>query len=165
MGQWVVAAGSVLAGGASAFAAAPGTSSAGGPAHGPGCVPPTATAPSMGGGPGAGHRPGGPGLAPGGLPLLAPAVVLAAATGYLGMPAAQVTADLEAGQTLDDAANRVSGKNPGGLQAALLVQIEARLGQAVTAGTLTGAREEQLIAGVQHALAQWMARAGGPVGG
>jgi urease accessory protein UreF len=74
---------------------------------------------------------------------------LAAAASYLGLTSAQLLSDLQSGKTLGQVASSTSGKSTAGLIAALVTHETAELDAAVTAGKLTQAQEQTLIANLQ----------------
>ena len=90
--------------------------------------------------------------------LLGRPLIVAAAAGYLGMPADQVRSGLKGGRSLTALANGVPGKTPAGLQAAILSAVQSRLAQAVSAGQFTAARQQETLRGVQQRLPQLMTR-------
>lgn len=91
--------------------------------------------------PGPGFGPGGP-AGPGGL---GPGSRIGAAASYLGLTEQQLFKQLAAGKSLAELA-QARGKSLGGLQAAMLAAIHARLDKAVSAKLLTAAQEQQLLA-------------------
>ena len=90
---------------------------------------------------------------------------LAAAASYLGITAAQLIADVQAGQTPAQVANATSGKSAAGLVAALVTHETAELDAAVAAGKLTSAQEQTLLANLQQRFTDFVngiRPAGGP---
>jgi hypothetical protein len=73
-------------------------------------------------------------------------------TDYLGITAAQLRADLKAGQTLAQIANATPGKSAAGLVQALTAAAKARLDAAVAAGRLTSAQEQFALAKLTPAI-------------
>ena len=93
-----------------------------------------------------------------GFAMLGRQVVVQTTANYLGVPQQQVTSDLKSGMSLNQIASSVSGKTPAGLQAALQQAVQTKLGEAVTAGKLTGAQEQKIMARVEKMLPKLMAR-------
>jgi hypothetical protein len=116
---------------------------------------------ALGGGPGGrggfdhGHR-GGPGGGP---------VSLDAAATYIGISAADLRTQLDAGKTLAAVAT-ANGKTADGLGAALTTAAKSDLDAAVTAGRLTQAQEDKILANLPTRLDQEIneVHTGGPHG-
>jgi hypothetical protein len=66
-------------------------------------------------------------------------------TGYLGLSAMQIKADLKAGQTLAQIANATPGKSAAGLVAAITASLKTKLDAAVTAGKLSATTESAIM--------------------
>lgn len=81
-------------------------------------------------------------------------------TAYLGITAAQLRADLKAGQTLAQIANATPGKSAAGLVQALTDAAKTRLDAAVAAGKLTSAQEQFVLAKLTPAITAFVNRAG-----
>jgi ribosomal protein L10 len=75
---------------------------------------------------------------------------LTAAADYLGITTAQLLSDLQSGQTLAQVASATSGKSADGLIAALVSSETQELDAAVTAGKLTQAQEQEMLANLQQ---------------
>jgi urease accessory protein UreF len=76
--------------------------------------------------------------------------MLAVAADYLGITTAQLLSDLQSGQTLAQVASATSGKSADGLIAALVGSETQELDAAVSAGRLTQAQEQELLANLQQ---------------
>jgi hypothetical protein len=87
------------------------------------------------GGPGFGHGPRGDDFT-------------AAAT-YLGIPESALTTQLQAGKTLAQVADATSGMSAAGLVDALVAHETTELNGALSAGTITPAQHDQLVAGLK----------------
>ena len=74
---------------------------------------------------------------------------LDAATGYLGLTAAQLRTQLHSGKTLAQIAT-AQGKDPAKLVDALVNAETAQLDKAVQAGKLTAAQEQQILANLKQ---------------
>ena len=70
--------------------------------------------------------------------------IVSAVTGYLGLTAQQLRADLRSGETLAQVAT-VQGKPVSGLEQAIEAAVKSRLDQAVAAGKITSQREELIV--------------------
>jgi hypothetical protein len=79
-------------------------------------------------------------------PGLVPVPGLASIASYLGVSGEQVRKDLRSGQTLAQVADATAGKSAAGLIAALVTARKAKLEAAVTAGKLTRAKSDKLLA-------------------
>ena len=90
---------------------------------------------------------------------------LAAAASYLGITSAQLVSDLQSGQTPAQVANATSGKSAAGLVAALVTHETAELDAAVTAGKLTSAQEQTLLANLQQRFTDFANGVRPPFGG
>jgi hypothetical protein len=119
---------------------------------------------ALGGGPGGRGehgRHGGPGGGP---------VSLDAAATYIGISASDLRTQLEAGKTLAAVAT-ANGKTADGLKAALTTAAKSDLDAAVTAGRLTQAQEDKILAALPTRLDQEInevhtgGHGGGPDGG
>jgi hypothetical protein len=77
----------------------------------------------------------------------------AAAAAYLGVPRAQLRAELRAGRTLAAVAQATRGKSASGLIAAIVSGARLRLDASVAAGRLTAAREKLLLAMLERRVA------------
>jgi hypothetical protein len=75
---------------------------------------------------------------------------LSAAATYLGITPAALKADLQSGKTLAQVADATSGKSAAGLIDALVASEKSKLDAAVSAGKLTAAQEQTLLANVQQ---------------
>jgi uncharacterized coiled-coil protein SlyX len=95
------------------------------------------TFPDHPGGPGGPHGAGGP---------HGPSDDLAAVASYLGSTTAALLTDLQSGKTLAQVAGATSGKSTDGLIAALVAAEKTELATAVTAGRLTQAQADAMIA-------------------
>jgi hypothetical protein len=93
-----------------------------------------------GGGPGFGHRFGGPGEFHKGLD--------AAAT-YLGLTEAQLQSQLQSGKSLAEVA-KAQNKSVSGLEDVLVKDVQDKLDQAVKDGRLTKAQEQQMLSGLKQ---------------
>jgi hypothetical protein len=71
-----------------------------------------------------------------------------AAAAYLGLTEAQLHSELESGKTLAEVA-QAHGKSVGGLIDALVNATKKRLDEAVTAGHLTKAQEDEMLSGLR----------------
>jgi len=78
---------------------------------------------------------------------------LSAAATYLGITPAALRADLQSGKTLAQVADGTSGKSASGLVDALVASEKSTLDAAVSAGKLTAAQEQTLLANVQQRVA------------
>jgi hypothetical protein len=87
------------------------------------------------------HGPGGRGFGHG-----AGGDELTAAAGYLGLTESALVTQLEAGKTLAQIAGATSGKTVAGLVDALVAAEKTEIAAAVTAGRLTQAQADQVIA-------------------
>jgi hypothetical protein len=116
------------------------------------------------------NRPGGPyarargargrGWSSAGRALLATRGALgASASGYLGVPAAKLRADLQAGKTLAQIADATGGKSAAGLINALVAAKRGQLAAAAAAGLTTRAREDLLLAKLPKRMAALVAGA------
>jgi hypothetical protein len=116
---------------------------------------------ALGGGPGGrggpGHHRGGPGGGP---------ITLDAAATYIGISASDLRTQLDAGKTLAAIAT-ANGKTVDGLEAALTTAAKADLDAAVTAGRLTQAQEDKILADLPARLDHEVneVHTGGPGGG
>ena len=116
---------------------------------------------ALGGGPGGrggpGHGHGGPGGGP---------VSFDAAATYIGISATDLRTQLAAGKTLAAIAT-ANGKTVDGLKAALTTAAKSDLDAAVTAGKLTQAQEDKILAALPARLDEEIneAHTGGPGGG
>lgn len=79
-----------------------------------------------------------------------PSDELSAAATYLGITADALKTDLQSGKTLAQVADATSGKSAAGLVQALVAAEKSELDAAVTAGKLTAAQEQTLLANVQQ---------------
>ena len=95
----------------------------------------------------------GAGVAAGAKRPHAPGVLLRAAAQYLGIDRAVLAKDVRSGQTLAQIAG-ARGKSVSGLEAAMVAAVKTKLDTAVTAGRLTSAREQQVLARVQKVVAR-----------
>ena len=77
---------------------------------------------------------------------------------YTGLTPAQVRADLASGKTLTAVVSGVPGKTVQGLESALTAALTTRLNARVTAGHLTSAREQQVLAAFGKRLPAMMTR-------
>ncbi len=77
---------------------------------------------------------------------------------YTGLTPAQVRAELASGKTLTAVVSGVPGKTVQGLDAALTAALTTRLNARVTAGHLTSAREQQVLAAFGKRLPAMMTR-------
>ena len=75
-------------------------------------------------------------------------VSLRTAGGYLGMSSAQLRSELRSGRTLAQVADATPGKSAAGLTEAIVNARKAKLEAAATAGTITKARENELVSGL-----------------
>jgi hypothetical protein len=91
----------------------------------------------------------GAGVAAGAKRHHAPGVLLKAAAQYLGVDRATLAKDLRGGQTLAQVAD-ARRKSVDGLEAAMVAAVKTKLDVAVSAGRLTSAREQQVLARVQE---------------
>ena len=108
---------------------------------------------------GVGHGPGGPGGrrgGPGGGPF-----DLTAVTDYLGLTAAQLRTQLEAGKSLADVA-KAQGKTVAGLEDAIVAAATKKLDAAVAAGKLTAAQEATMLADLKSHVDDMVNRTGPP---
>jgi hypothetical protein len=103
-----------------------------------------------------GPGPGGRGHRPGGGPVDALAVA-----GYLGITAAQLRTQLEAGNSLADVA-KAQGKTVAGLQDAIVAAATKRLDAAVADGKLTAAQKTEMLTRLKADLDDIVDRAGPP---
>jgi hypothetical protein len=116
---------------------------------------------ALGGGPGGdggpGHHRGGPGGGP---------IALDAAATYIGISASDLRTQLDAGKTLAAVA-AANGKTVDGLEAALTTAAKTDLDAAVTAGKLTQAQEDKILADLPARLDHEVneVHTGGPGGG
>ena len=116
---------------------------------------------ALGGGPGGrggpGHHRGGPGGGP---------IALDAAATYIGISASDLRTQLDAGKTLAAIAT-ANGKTVDGLEAALTTAAKTDLDAAVTAGKLTQAQEDKILADLPARLDHEVneVHTGGPGGG
>jgi hypothetical protein len=85
-------------------------------------------------------------------PALARAGGTNVVTGYLGITASQLRADLKSGQTLAQIANATPGKSAAGLVQALTAAVKTRLDAAVAAHRLTAAQEQFVLAKLTPAI-------------
>ena len=83
---------------------------------------------------------------------------LAAAATYLGLSVGQVQQDLQGGKSLAAIA-QAQGKSVPGLQQALVAAAKARLDQAVSAGQMTAAQEQQQLQALTQRISQLVNRA------
>ena len=111
---------------------------------------------------GVGPGPGGPGGRPR-RPRRRP-VRPAAVTDYLGLTAAQLRTQLEAGKTLADIA-KAQGKTVAGLEDAIVAAATKKLDAAVAAGKLTAAQEATMLADLKSHVDDMVNRTGPPAGG
>jgi hypothetical protein len=102
-----------------------------------------------------GPGPGGPGGGHGG-PFDQSAV-----TDYLGLTAAQLRTQLEAGKSLADVA-KAQGKTVAGLEDAIVAAATKKLDAAVTAGKLTAAQEATMLADLKSHVDDMVNRTGPP---
>ena len=79
-----------------------------------------------------------------------PSDELSAAATYLGVTADALKTDLQSGKTLAQVADATSGKSAAGLIDALVASEKTELDAAVSAGKLTAAQEQTLLANVQQ---------------
>jgi hypothetical protein len=107
---------------------------------------------------GIGHGPGGPGGRGGG------PFDLTAVTDYLGLTAAQLRTQLDAGKSLADVA-KAQGKTVAGLEDAIVAAATTKLDAAVTAGKLTAAQETTMLADLKSHIDDMVNRTGPPPGG
>jgi hypothetical protein len=70
---------------------------------------------------------------------------LGAASSYLGLTADQLRTQLQSGKSLADVA-KAEGKSVDGLKQAILSAVQTKLDQAVTAGRMTSAQRDQILA-------------------
>ena len=91
----------------------------------------------------------GVGVASGAKRQHAPRILLAAAAQYLQIDRTTLADDLRSGQSLAQIAG-ARGKSVSGLEAALVAAVRTKLDAAVSAGRLTSAREQRLLARVQE---------------
>jgi hypothetical protein len=77
--------------------------------------------------------------------------VVSAVTGYLGLSAQQLRADLAAGQTLAQIAT-AQGKTVTGLEQRIESAVKTQLDQAVTAGKITSQQEQTILSRLQARL-------------
>lgn len=91
----------------------------------------------------------GVGVASGAKRQHAPRVLLAAAAQYLQIDRTTLAHDLRSGQSLAQIAG-ARGKSVSGLEAALVAAVRTKLDAAVSAGRLTSAGEQRLLARVQE---------------
>ena len=89
---------------------------------------------------------------------------LDAAATYLGLTPTQLRSDLQSGQTLAQVASTTSGKSTAGLIAALMASEKTELDAAVTAGKLTSAQEQTLVAGLQQRFTDFVSGVRPPLG-
>ncbi len=75
---------------------------------------------------------------------------LSAAATYLGITTDALKTDLQSGKTLAQVADATSGKSAAGLIQALVASEKSELDAAVSAGKLTAAQEQTLLANVQQ---------------
>ena len=106
------------------------------------------TGPPPGGGPGHGRGP----------------FDLSAITTYLGMSAADLKTDLDAGKTLADVAAAQS-KSVSGLEDAIVAAAKTHLDAQVAAGNLTAAQESARLSDLQSHVADLVNQTGPPAGG
>jgi hypothetical protein len=92
-------------------------------------------------------RPGGYGVGAGGVGGVPG---LASAAHYLGLTAERLRGELRSQRTLAQLANATRGRSAAGLIAALIAERKAVFDAAVAAGTLTRAREGELLAGLSQ---------------
>jgi hypothetical protein len=91
----------------------------------------------------------GVGVASGAKRQQAPRVLLAAAAQYLQIDRTTLAHDLRSGQSLAQIAG-ARGKSVSGLEAALVAAVRTKLDAAVSAGRMTSAGEQRLLARVQE---------------
>lgn len=72
--------------------------------------------------------------------------LLPVVTSYLGIPRAQVAAQLRSGKTLAQIADATAGKSAAGLVGAIVESVRTKLDAAVASGRLTPAEEQRLLA-------------------
>ena len=77
--------------------------------------------------------------------------VISAVTGYLGLSAKQLRADLAAGQTLAQIAT-AQGKTVSGLEQKIESAVKSRLDRAVSAGKITSGQEQMILSRLQSRL-------------
>ena len=75
---------------------------------------------------------------------------LSAAAAYLGITADVLKTDLQSGKTLAQVADATRGRSAAGLIHALVASEKSKLDAAVSAGKLTAAQEQTLLAGFQQ---------------
>ena len=75
---------------------------------------------------------------------------LSAAATYLGIGTDALKTDLQSGKTLAQVADATSGKSAAGLIQALVAHEQGELDAAVSAGKLTAAQEQTLVASLQQ---------------
>ena len=85
-------------------------------------------------------------------------------TDYLGLTAAQLRTQLEAGKTLADIA-KAQGKTVAGLEDAIVAAATKKLDAAVAAGKLTAAQEATMLADLKSHVDDMVNRTGPPAGG
>jgi hypothetical protein len=87
---------------------------------------------------------------------------LEAAADYLGLTEAQLRSELQGGKTLAQVA-QAHGKTANGLIDALVANAKTRLDQAVAAGRLTKAEENEMLSGLRDRISN-LVNSRGPVG-
>jgi hypothetical protein len=98
--------------------------------------------------------PGGPGHGP---------FDLSAVTGYLGIAAADLRTQLQAGNSLADVAT-AQGKSVSGLEDAIVASAKTHLDSEVSAGTLTATQESTILSGLTAHVADLVNHTGPPPG-
>src|SRR4051794_11500714 len=88
----------------------------------------------------------------------------AAIAGYLGVAASDLQADLKSGKTLAQIAT-AQGKTVSGLEAAMIADAKSHLDSDVTAGNLTAAQEQTMLANLQSHIDDIVNSTGPPAGG
>ena len=97
-----------------------------------------------------GHGPGGP--------------ASTAIASYLGLTADELRTQLQSGKTLADVA-KAQGKTVSGLEDAIVAAATKKLDAAVTAGKITAAQEQTMLADVKSHVDDMVNRVGPPPGG
>ncbi len=83
---------------------------------------------------------------------------------YLGLTAAELRTQLQAGKTLAEVAT-AQGKTVSGLEAAIVADAKSHLDAEVTAGTITAAQESAMLSDLNSHVADMVKRTGPPSGG
>jgi hypothetical protein len=82
-------------------------------------------------------------------------------TGYLGLTAAELRTQLEAGKSLADVA-KAQGKTVSGLEDAMVAAAKKRLDAAVAAGKLTAAQASSMLDDLESRVGDMVDRTGPP---